>query len=159
MAFWFPIPQDFGPSVQMARLGRNNWETESLTERSVVCQAASLRAVSTLAKIRYRQRFVIESQIGMSPKLSPAPLKMSLPSINCCDSKTNGSSLSLCFSLLLQEPLPMAVSPPPPAPSAHSFLIAQLSVSGDPRDMLTWLECAWLGSPTAQWQMRVKEVW
>lgn len=57
-------------------------------------QTAVLRAVSVLSKIRYRQRFVMESQTGMSPKLSPEPLKMSLPSINCHDSKTNGHSLS-----------------------------------------------------------------
>lgn len=34
------------------------------------------------------------SPTGMSPMLSPEPLKMSLPSINCCDSKTNGRSLN-----------------------------------------------------------------
>lgn len=61
-------------------------------------QTAVLWAVSTLSKIRYRQRFVMESQTGMSPKLSPEPLKMSLPSINCHDSKTNGRSLNICSS-------------------------------------------------------------
>lgn len=67
----------------------------------------------------------MESQIGMSPKLSPAPLKMSLPSINCCDSKTNGCSQSLCSSFLLpQDPLPVALPP-----SLHTPLASLSSLS------------------------------
>lgn len=92
-------------------------------------QTAVLRAVSTLSKIRYRQRFVMESQTGMSPKLSPEPLKMSLPSINCHDSKTNGRSLNVCASpppSWFFPQLPVSLfslhprRPPPPRLQGHS---------------------------------------
>lgn len=54
----------------------------------------------------------MESQIGMSPKLSPAPLKMLLPRINCCDSKTKRWPQSLYFSFLLpQDPFPWLCLP------------------------------------------------
>lgn len=96
-------------------------------ELSFSRQSVSLQADSTLTKIRYRQRFVMESQTGMSPKLSPEPLKMSLPSINCHDSKTNGCSLSPCssFLLLLSQDPPMALSPSLHTPSAAPFSPSQ----------------------------------
>lgn len=104
-----------------------------------------LRAVSTLSRIRCTQRFVMGSQTGMSPKLSPEPLKMSLPSINCHDSKTNGRSLKVCsprppFVILSPPPslsfLPSIQGGPPPdclqGCAGHSDLIGLHPGEADP---------------------------
>lgn len=97
----------------------------------------------------------MESQAGMSPKLSPEPLKMSLPSINCHDSKTNGHALNICsspppswsFSISLSLLSPYSLRVPP-----------SLYLWG-PLHILSWLDHARQGSTTAEWQMKVKEVW
>ena len=67
------------------------------------------------------------SPTGMSPMLSPEPLKMSLPSINCCDSKTNGRSLNTCSPPPASWSSLHAPSQPPPlcrqGPLGHPDLI------------------------------------
>lgn len=78
----------------------------------------------------------MESQTGMSPKLSPESLKMSLPGINCTIAKQTGVLWTFALPLLPRDPLPTSLSPlspdslrprPPPlglrGPSGHSNLI------------------------------------
>lgn len=94
------------------------------------------------------------SQTGMSPKLSPEPLKMSLPSINCHDSKTNGHSLSIrSFPPLSGSSPYLPISPFPQLPQSPF-----LCVSRDPRGILTRLDCARRGGPlpphTDRWGRR-----
>lgn len=93
-----PTSLGIGPGVWVARLRAKQVAAEPPTLPTL--WAAVLLTVSTLSKISYRQRSVMESQTGMSPKLPPESLKMSLPGINCHDSKINGRSRSICSSSL-----------------------------------------------------------
>lgn len=101
------------------------------------------------------------SQAGMCPKLS-------LPSINCQDSKAKGQPLNMCSPLPSQDPLLISLLPAPTepfplylqGPPGHSDLI-RLSQAGEPPHSDRWggrrfEECG--AGEAAPWLVRARAI-